>query len=305
MNEMTSRQQAPGAPFPDAQRQRGVTMVEMIVVIVITAIVGGVIALFIRLPVQGYTESVARAAATDVADLTLRRMARDLRLALPNSVRVASTAAPNARYIEFLETTAGLRYLAEDDVMGTTTPLNYLSWNDARATFDVVGGLPTDRHRPAVKNYVVVYNLGAGQEPGNAYNCEVPCNRAVIKSLVGTTGIELEANPFPAQTAAGTPLMSPSKRMHVVTWPVTYGCNLATRRITRYWDYAITKDQVLPPAGGKSALLAENIKSCDFQYTNLANQRSGLIGLSVEVAIAGEANASLQLEHQVHVDNTP
>jgi MSHA biogenesis protein MshO len=287
--------------------QRGVTMVEMIVVIVITGIIGGVVALFIRLPVQGYTDSVARATASDAADLTLRRMARDLRLALPNSVRLQSTATPDVRYIEFLQTTAGLRYLAEDDVQPNVIPAGvWLSWSDtSKTTFDVVGGLPSGRHRPVVGNYVVVYNLGEGQEPGDAYNCGVTCNRATIKSFPNASRIELDSNPFAAQAAGGVVLTSPGKRMHVVSSAVTYACNLGTRKLTRYWDYPIVASQPMPPVGGKSALLADNIKSCDFQYANLPNTRSGLIGLSLGVAITGESEAVLTLEHQVHVDNTP
>jgi MSHA biogenesis protein MshO len=287
------------------QRQRGVTMIEMIIVIVITGIIGGVIALFIRLPVQGYTDSVARAAATDAADIALRRMARDLRLALPNSVRVTSSAAPNARYIEFLQTTAGLRYLAEDDVRPNVATGVHLNWTDATKTvFDVVGAMPSGRHAPVVGNYVVVYNLGEGQEPGNAYNCDVACNRAQIKSFPTVGSIEMVANPFPAQSAGGVALMSPGKRAHVVSSAVTYVCNLDTRKLTRYWDYPITAAQATPPVGGKSALLADNVANCNFDYTNLSSQRSGLIGLSLGIQLAGNT-AVLQLEHQVHVDNTP
>ena len=286
-------------------RQRGVTMVEMIVVIVITGIIGGVVALFIRLPVQNYTESVARAAATDVADLSLRRMARDLRLALPNSVRVPTAPPANTRFIEFLHTTAGLRYLAEDDVVGTAAPGNYLNWNDAtKTTFDVVGGVPTGRHAPVVKNFIVVYNLGAEQEPGNAYDCTVRCNRAEISAISATT-ITLASNPFPGQKIDGTALMSPSKRAHVVTSAVTYGCDITRGTLTRYWGYTITPGQPTPPTSGSSALVAENVKACDFRYTNLANQRSGLIGLSLSLGIPGQPLANIGLEHQVHVDNTP
>lgn len=291
--------------FASILRQRGVTMVEMIVVIVITGIIGGVVALFIRLPVQNYTESVARAAATDLADSSLRRIARDLRLALPNSVRVPAVPLANTRYIEYLHTTAGLRYLAEDDVVGTAAPGNYLNWNDATKTsFDVVGGVPTGRHAPAVKHFIVVYNLGEGQEPGNAYDCISTCNRAQISGISATT-ITLASNPFPAQAAAGTALMSPTRRAHVVTSAVTYGCNLAAGTLTRYWGYTIAPTQPTPPTTGNSALVAENIKACDFRYTNLVNQRSALIGLSLTLGIPGQPNAKIELEHQVHVDNTP
>lgn len=294
-------------PTIPIRRQCGVTMIEMIVVIVLTGIIGGVVALFIRVPVQGYTDSVARAAVTDLADNTMRRLSRDLRLALPNSVRVSTAAG--GHYIEFLQTSAGLRYLAEDDVVAGAAPTgNYLSWNDVnKKTFDVVGDLPTGRYPPAVGDYVVVYNLGEDQEPGNAYNCAAECNRARITGLAGAATIELDANPFPAQTAAGVALMSPGKRFHVVTSPVTYGCNLASGTLTRYWDYPISPGQPTPPAGGKSALVAERVKQCDFHYTNLASQRSGLVGLTLGLGIAGDtgANGVLTLEHQVHVNNTP
>ena len=290
--------------FPQL-RQRGVTMIEMIAVIVITGIIGGVVAVFIHLPVQSYTDSVARAAATDVADLTLRRIARDLRLALPNSVRVTTPAGPSV-FLEFMQTTAGLRYLSEDDIAGGAAPVNYLSWNDPLKTdFDVVGGVPGGRHAPVVGNYVVVYNLGESQEPANAYNCGAAgCNRAAI-TAISPTSITMASNPFAAQAAAGTALMSPSKRFYVVTSPVTYACNGFTGKLTRYWNYTISATQPISFTDGNSALLAENIKSCDFQYTSLANQRSGLVGLTLDIGIPGQPLASLKLEHQVHVDNTP
>lgn len=281
--------------------QRGFTMVEAIVVIVITGILGSVMAVFIRLPVRNYTDSVARAAATDVADGTMRRLTRDLRLALPNSIRTDSSG----QYIEFLETTAGLRYQAEDDVDAALIRGQHLSWTDAtQVKFTVVGGVPTDRHQPRKDNFVVVYNLGEGQEPGNAYNCDgAICNRARIANL-DATSITLANNPFPAQ-AALVALTSPSRRFHVVTTPVTYRCDPATKRVIRYWDYPISAAMQLPPTGGKSAILADRVDSCIFKYTNLANVRSALVGMSLVLRVAGETEGTLALEHQVHVDNTP
>lgn len=292
-------------------RQRGFTMVEAIAVIVITGIVGAFITVFIQIPIRTYLTTVGRAEATDLADNTMRRLTRDLRLALPNSVRVGGAGS---NYIEYLDTKVGLRYLAEDDVDAAAGGA-YLSWNNAAATtFSVVGGVPGGRHAPVVGDSVVVYNLGHDQEPGNAYNCSIPwfnCNRAAITALTAST-ITMSGNPFFYQAAAGTPLMSPGKRFHVISGPVSYGCDSATRRLMRYWGYPIARDQSAPPfplnappVGARSAILAENVESCSFSYTSLANQRSGLIGITLRFLPQDGSTTPTTLVHQIHVNSTP
>lgn len=275
--------------------QRGFTLVEAIAVIVIMGILGSLILTFIEVPVRAYLNTANRAAASDLADNAMRRLARDLRLALPNSVRV------NGAYIEYIETKGGLRYLADDDI-GATPGSLYLNWSDATAhEFTVVGGVPGGRHAPVASDSVVVYNLGPGQKPGDAYDCDdtpVQCNRAAITELTATS-ITMGSNPFAVQATA---LMSPGKRFHVVTSPVTYGCT--NRQLIRYWDYSFNKDQVAPPVGGLKAILADNVESCVFTYDSLANQRSGMIGITLTFT-AQDGSAPMTLLHQIHVDNTP
>jgi MSHA biogenesis protein MshO len=70
------------------RRAAGFTLIEAIIAIVITGILGSVVAVFINRPIQGYFDSVRRAELTDQADVALRRISRDIRLALPNSLRV-------------------------------------------------------------------------------------------------------------------------------------------------------------------------------------------------------------------------
>jgi MSHA biogenesis protein MshO len=279
------------------RRARGFTLVEAVAVITITAVVATMMTSFINVPVNNYIDSVRRAEESDMADNALRRLARDLRLALPNSVRVSGTS------IEYLETRVGLRYLAEDDI-DTPGGGSYLNWNDvAQRTFTVVGGVPSGRNAPVAGDYVVVYNLGPGQEPGNAYDCSGACNRAQIQSLTAGT-ITMVSNVFAAQATAGVALMSPARRFQVVSTPVTWRCDPATGRLTRHWGYTITAGQAAIPTGGRSALLAENVFSCDFKYSLLASQHSGLIGITLGVRPKG-GSQNINLVHQVHVDNTP
>lgn len=93
--------------FRDTQcrSQSGFTLVEAIVAMVVFGIAVALIGMFIRFPIQSYFDTERRARLTDRADTALRRMTRDLRLALPNSVRVMQDGA--VQYLEFFQTRAG------------------------------------------------------------------------------------------------------------------------------------------------------------------------------------------------------
>jgi len=82
--------------------QRGFTLVELVMVIVIMGVIGGIVAVFMRSPIEAYIATSRRAALTDVADTAIRRVARDIRRALPNTLR-----SNRASCIEFMPTKVG------------------------------------------------------------------------------------------------------------------------------------------------------------------------------------------------------
>jgi len=266
----------------------GFTLIEMIMAITITGIVAGMVAVFIRAPVEGYVDSVRRAELTDTADVALRRIARDVRLALPNSLRV--TAAGGVNYIEFVMTRSGGRY--RDPADGSTAG-DFLSFTSAAdTTFDVLGPLPA----MAVNDFIVIYNLGVPGSDAYAGN-----NRAQIAGVAGNT-ITLAANPFAVQTP---PLPSPSARFQVVPGgeqAVTYACpQVAAGNLTRHWGYGFNAAQAVP-AGGNSALLATNA-TCEVDYLSAATGRNGL--LYVRLTLTDASGESAVLFQQIHVDNAP
>lgn len=279
----------------NARRQHGFTLVEAVVVIVITAVVGAMVSIFIRTPVQGYIDSVERAEVTDIADTALRRIARDVRLALPNSLRVAVGAGGNP-YVEFLLTKTGGRYLSDEDNPSSGNILDFVT--AANRSFDVLGTMPAGLQQITVGDFVAVYNLGPGYAPADAYTGG---NIAAIQNIAGNT-ITLQANPFAGQNPS---MRSPTRRFQVVTTPVTYAC--IGGNLMRYWGYAITAAQptnaaAAPLAAAQNALLATGV-TCAFNYATLANQQSGLLGLRLN--IQNQTGEQVTLYHQVHVDNTP
>jgi MSHA biogenesis protein MshO len=315
------------APAPPRMhtRARGFTLIEVIMSIVVLAILSAMVAVFIRAPILGYRDTVDRAEITDQADLALRRIARDLRLALPNSVRIANDGAGNT-VLEFLQTKTGGRYLSVDDNADPTVA-SVLSFDDPiKVKFTAIAPLGSFA-RMAVNDYVVVYNLGPGLEPANAYvfpgaTCSVggaaptgsASNIAQIGSFAANTGlpdavdITLKTNPFACQTP---PMPSPAYRFQVVSGPVSFMCAArsdGTWNLLRVWNYTIVKDQpTTAPSGAQTAVIASRLTRCDnlFSYSTAANQRTGLVGIDISLHGRIDNTAAIRLVHQVHVDNTP
>lgn len=294
--------------------QRGFTLLEAIVVIVITGAIASVVALFIVSPFEGYLDTTARAELSDVADTALRRISRDIRLALPNSIRT-STGSDGNVYLELLLTKTGGRYLAEEDspIAGSGQPLLFSTSNCpgtvADCQFHILGAWPTGVQTIAVGDEVVVFNLGPGYDPVDAYNCTPgPCNRAAITAVNGATGlITLAANPFAQQTPR---MRSPSSRFQIVTTPVTYVCS--NGQLIRYWGYAIQATQPddrtvapLSSPGTRSALLATDVAACNFTSNILATRNGAMVELQITMGSAAARSGAIQLVHQVLVDNTP
>ena len=262
----------------------GFTLVEMIIVISITAIVGSMVAVFLRAPLESYVAQDRRARLADAADTALRRMGRDIRLALPNSVRVTTDAA-GVVYLEFLATRSGGRYR----VAGGGDILDFTM---ADSSFDVLG--------PAIAiqagDRIAVYNLGI---PGaDAWASETLATYAGAAG--GVTNVAIAAKQFP--------LASPGHRFQVVEGPVTYACapdpaNPGLGTLTRYWGYGIDPNQPTPPpAPASSALLATGVSACSFDYQPGVTERGGLVSITLALSQSGE---TVNLYATTQVSNQP
>ncbi len=281
-------------PRHPAHLVNGFTLIEAIVTIAILGILGAIVAVFIGKPIQGYFDSARRAELTDQADVALRRITRDLRLALPNSLRVANAAGVN--YIEFIMTSNGGRYRFDAD---GSTGGDFLSYtNPADMSFDVLGPMLAN---PAIVagDFIVTYNLGPGNAPADAYTGG---NRAQVQGVAGNV-VTLIANPFAIQAP---PLPSPDARFQVVpsgTQAVTYACPAGVpANMTRQWGYGFNAAQATPPVGGTIAPLAGNV-ICAIEYAPNASGRNGL--LLINLTLSDASGERISLAQQIRIDNTP
>jgi len=274
--------------------QQGFTLIEMIVVIVITGIIAGIVAIFIQAPVQGYVDSARRADLTDIADTAVRRVARDVRMAVPNSVRL--TGACPACAIEYIPTKDGGRYRAVPDNLGAGDVLNF---GAADGSFDVVGG-GIDF---AAGDFIVV----GSRESTATWPYDQTVN-GVLRAYSGAAGVQTNVAITNAVGLRPEAELD-SQRFDVVNGAeqaVTYVCEgvstdaagNGTGQLVRYWGYGF--DHAYTGAD-PNAVLADRVSACTMTY-DIANQRFGLVTISLTLT---SENESVSLYNEIHVNNAP
>ena len=279
--------------------QRGFTLVELIMVIIVMGVIGATVAVFMKSPVDAYFDTARRAALTDVADTTVRRMARDIRKALPNSVRVPTTTPPN-QCLEFIPTKTGGRYRTEDATAGDGTRLDFTA---ADASFNMLASnnaLPAEQ-RIVAGDVIAIYNLGPGivdayaQDNTASVVAPSPVDPA---SAPNETRITINSTKTPSNGNMLFPLESGSNRFHVVPKDekvVAYVCTGGQLRRTA----STTFNSACPATG---AVLADKVSSCTFVYNGSDLQRNALVQITVKFT---ESDETVSLYHEVHVSNTP
>lgn len=279
-------------------------------VIIVGGIMVAAVVMFVRGPFQSYLETARHEQLNDTVDSSLRRIGRDLRVALPNSIRVTQGATT---CIEMLPTIMGGRYRAavdnngNGDILDFTLPAGDTSF-DMFGAFSAVPG-----QTPVATDLVVVYNLGTASPAANAYTQN---NTAVIKNT-GAGSLPNESK-ITFVNATLFPLASPNNRFQVIgpanTGAVSYVCTPVgtdasgngTGTLKRVFGYPIAPAQACPPAGGTTTLLANNVTVCTIQYSPAGptntTARDGLVEMTLQVT---QNNESVYIYDEVHVNNAP
>ncbi|MCI0401391.1 MAG: type II secretion system GspH family protein [Gammaproteobacteria bacterium] len=309
-------------------RVAGFTLIEMVVVIMISAILAVVVGMNISRPIESFFDVTRRAQLVDIAETALQRMTREARLSLANSFRINTGATCTTDIstptmlcgLEFLRTLDGGRYRAQQDGGGGGIVLNFnVNQQDATSSFDVLGQLDNVADIQlgsgsadcisGVADCLVIFNTGQPATVADAIAAGISTNAYLAASTL------YDGNIATISSASTTSLgfdnsdigtwnfgfSSPQQRFVVVDTPISFICDPGNGTITRRSDYPITAVQSTSP-GGTSSLVANHVTACTFTYDAGAPTRSALVTIAITVSEEGEGVRLLQ---QIHVPNAP
>jgi MSHA biogenesis protein MshO len=264
---------------------RGFTLVELVVTIAVSSIVLVFAGMFIQAPFDAYTAMTARAEIHDSLGIAWPRMERDILKALPNSARINQSGTVWALELLPVEESARFMLAPGPGAFNTAGYFRTVSSNHSAAS-------PI---APTVGTRFLSIN---NQPPNDAYaftNVMTPKDRTLTFS--GNVGADEDTI---AITPAFTFATGSSKRIYLVTQPVTYLCNPAAGTLQRFSDYTISPSQAnrntaakLTAAGAAVSVLARDITSCNFSQLPADLVHGQIVTIRITTTRNGETTSIL------------
>jgi MSHA biogenesis protein MshO len=263
------------------RHQSGFTLIEVITTLVITSILAVGISSFLGRTVGGYVDTADRQRMASALVVASEKISRDLRHALPNSVRIGGGGADNC--IEFVPVIRGGYY--------SSIPVDA-----AAGSFDALSMGNTS----ILSGQIAVY-------PVNQAAIYSPSDSIASAITAATASIPVGANQITVSLGASHQFAeeSPGARFFLVDQPFAFCQPVGSDRIYRYRNYGFNAAAILPPTGGIRELLideADNSNRLSFDYNNATLNRNAVISFGLA---ARADNESLVLNQEVQVRNVP
>ena len=255
----------------------GFTLIEMIIVIVILGILSVGSVRFISQSTQGVIDSAERQRVASIGIIAMEKLSRELREALPNSIRVDGSG----ECIEFVPIAGGSQY-TDIPILTTSTTIMAVKTNYASSlntTYDRIAVFPASLSQ--------VYG---GADPGP------------ISSLINTiTGTDEET--ITLSSNHQFLVDSPQRRFFIVKDPVTFCYSGGI--LFRYKNYGFqstmgTSRPTTFNAGRE--VLANSLTSATFSYVSATLSRNGVVTIDMTLSEGGETQT---LDYEVIIRNVP
>jgi len=264
-------------------KEQGFTLIEMVVTIVLIGIIGVGITNFISRSTQGMVDIAERQQLATIGWTVSEKVSRELRQALPNSVRINATNT----CVEFLLSIAGSDYLSVPTLTAATSfesvPFSNYNAANVNTTFDRVAVFPNS-----------LTDLYALNDPG------------IISGLINQLSAGTTPGAITIELAATHQFLndSPTKRLYIVQDPVMY-C-FSGGFLYRYSQYGY---HAVFPTGGSlnnQTAIGNRLNSGSFVYVPGTLSRSAIVNLFFNVTGANIASSAVQtINQEVQIRNVP
>lgn len=278
----------------NAKATKGFTLIELIVVIVLLGVMSVGISGFMGLTTQIYVNVSDRDELMSSARFVVERLNREIRQAVPNSIRIAEDSGTQC--IEFIPTVASTVYTelptAPDPASSSLTVIEFNANDNSTYNCSNCG------------DYAIVYPLNPSEIYESSFNDsgKIFEIRRLLKFSLAST--------WRLIWTEGSVLFdeeSPTQRIYIASEQVSY-C-LVNQQIRRY-SQDIGGTQLVPPSvipSNNNVLMAENMAELStsgdvFNYTPATLQRNAIVQTNLHFIRNDE---TIVFNNEIHIPNVP
>lgn len=284
---------------------QGFTLIEMVMVVVLLGVISLGVVRYLTVSVESYMDVNNRTQMAQTGRFVIERLNREIRTALPGSVRVWTSGAPEYHCLEFIPVAAVTSYHALP-VASAAPQFNISAFDDPDPNPGAIPATDFTTYNAGVYNLdsCDVYGVdSAGNNCGSARWFSLDDVSGYDDTVSGTHDddgiLTLEFDPV-----VQYPSESQAKRVYLFQTPVAFCLQQGSDRLTRHQGYAFSYRHAMatPPANG--VLLADGITySTDTFAYNLANHvRSAAVELEL---VLNRDDEAITFNHEVTLLHAP
>ena len=272
-------------------KQRGVTLVELVVTIVLMGILAGGTVAFVISSTQSYVDTATRNQLSALGRIATQKLEMALRLAVPNSIRVTAAQSSGDQCIEFIP------------IADVTS---YLDVNFGSASNSLTA-LPFTASGLSGKKYAIIFPVS----PSTLYAASSPGPLATVTSYSANLSGGIETITLSGNHLFGTG--SEAQRLYLGEEPVSF-C-VESGKLFRYKNYTssglkatqCTPDTAscLPTSPPNRALIADSIVNAGRTAFGVASSRlqsTGTVRLDLNFSDGSEA---INIRHEIQIPSAP
>ena len=246
---------------------KGFTLIEMILTIVLLGIVAGLGVRLIAPVFSSYTDTKIKDILFQDAKFSVERIARELRNSVPNSIRL--TIQNGIQFTIFSDTAY---------------------YSDNTTSQDILKVDNNTFNRLSINDNLSIYNTQPSMLYGKSRVYRIIADNSTSKEIILDKQIDEH---------------SPYKRFYKIDYPVTYFLDSTTHRLMRVFGYPLNLTEYGFGAGVNSDyinVMAVNVSKLEFDYKPGTLQRNAIVNIYLELE---RFDIKVHYYQSVHIRNLP